>query len=77
VEEEQRNKLSKSASGRDSRGLLPDLAAQPDDDDAVNQAAEEEARLEVLATEESAKFVRAMGVSWVVHPDVPDALSDS
>jgi dynein intermediate chain 1 len=77
-EEEERNKLNKSSSGKDSRGLLPDLANQPDEeDDAANLAAEEEARLEELAGNEAAKFVKSMGVSWIVYPEVQPALPAS
>jgi hypothetical protein len=56
---------------------LPDLAAQPDDDDDRDTAADEEARQEAFAAEEAAKFVRAMGVSWVRHPEVQSALTRS
>jgi dynein intermediate chain 1 len=75
-EEEERNRLTKSASGKDSRGLLPDLTQQQADeeDDAANLAAEEEARLEALAADEAAKFVKSMGVAWVVYPEVESAL---
>ena len=58
-EEAERNKMSKGSSSKDSRGLLPDLTAQPqedDDGDGGNAAAEEEARLEALAHDESEKF---------------------
>jgi dynein intermediate chain 1 len=76
-EEEERNKLLKSGSGKDggSRGLLPDLAVQTEDeDDGGNAAAEEEARNEALAADEAAKFIKSMGVSWVVRPEVVSAL---
>ncbi|OHT12342.1 Dynein intermediate chain 2, ciliary-related protein [Tritrichomonas foetus] len=74
-EEEARNKLSKSSSSRGSRGLLPDLTQQPDeDDDGGNPAAEEEARIEAMSHDESEKFEKAMGVSWIVHPEKVSAL---
>lgn len=76
-EEAERNKMSKGSSSKDSRGLLPDLTAQPqedDDGDGGNAAAEEEARLEALAHDESEKFEKAMGVSWIVHPEKVSAL---
>jgi dynein intermediate chain 1 len=73
-EEEARNKMTKSAS-RDTRSGLPDLANQPDEeDDGGNAAAEEEAKLEALTADECEKFVKAMGVSWVVHPEVVSAI---
>ena len=75
-EEAERNRMVKAASSRDSRGLLPDLTQQPDDEEdaAANAAAEEEARLEALAHDEAAKFEKSMGVSWVVHPPKVSAL---
>jgi dynein intermediate chain 1 len=73
-EEEERNKLAKSSS-KESRGLLPELGAGGDDeDDGANAAAEEEARNEALAADESAKFVKSMGVSWIIHPEHVSAL---
>lgn len=75
-EEAERNKMAKGSSSKDSRGLLPDLTQQPDDDDDAggNAAAEEEARLEALTHDESKKFVKAMGVSWIEHPEKVSAL---
>jgi dynein intermediate chain 1 len=76
-EEEARSKLTQSTS-RDSRGPLPDLTQQADDeDDAANLAAEEEAKLEALAAVEAEKFVKAMGVSWIIYPDVAPAIPNS
>jgi dynein intermediate chain 1 len=76
-EEEQRNKLTQSPS-RDSRGLLPDLTQQPEDDeDAGNLAAEEEAKFEALAADEVTKFVKAIGVSWIIYPEVVPAIPTS
>jgi dynein intermediate chain 1 len=73
-EEEARNKMTKSSS-QNTRGLLPELAAGGDDeDDGGNAAAEEEARQEALAHDESEKFEKAMGVSWIVHPDKVSAI---
>ena len=69
--------MSKGSSSKDSRGLLPDLTQQPideDDDGGGNAAAEEEARMEALAHDESAKFEKAMGVSWIEHPPKVSAL---
>lgn len=76
-EEQERNKLSKSSSSvRASRGLLPDLTQQPDDDDdgGGNLAAEEEAKNEALAKDESEKFVKSMGVSWIVREEKVSAI---
>ena len=74
-EEAERQRMTKSASSRDSRGLLPDLTQQPDeDDDGANAAAEEEARNEALAHDEAVKFVKSMGVSWINYPEVIPAL---
>lgn len=75
-EEAERNKLSKASSSRDSRGLLPDLTQQPEDDDDgnANAAAEEEAKLEALSHDESAKFEKSMGVSWIEHAPKVSAL---
>ena len=74
-EEAERQRMTKSASSRDSRGLLPDLTQQPDeDDDGANAAAEEEARNEALAHDEAVKFVKSMGVSWINYPEVVPAL---
>lgn len=76
-EEAERNKLSKSSSSvRASRGLLPDLTQQPDDDDdgGGNAAAEEEAKNEALAKDESEKFVKSMGVSWVIREEKVSAI---
>ena len=76
-EEELRNKMAKASSSRDSRGLLPDLTQQPDEDEegGGNPAAEEEARLEALAQDETAKFEKSMGVSWIIYPEKETALS--
>jgi dynein intermediate chain 1 len=74
-EEEERNKMTKSGS-QASRGLLPELGqpAEDDGDDGGNAAAEEEARNEALAADESAKFVASMGVSWIIRPEVVSAI---
>lgn len=74
-EEEERNKMVKASSSRDSRGLLPDLTQpQDDDEEGGNAAAEEEARMEALGKDETAKFEKCMGVSWVVRPPHVSAL---
>jgi hypothetical protein len=66
--------MTKSSS-RDTRGLLSDPANQEDaDDDGANAAAEEESRLEALAKDETEKFEKAMGVSWILHPEVVSAI---
>jgi hypothetical protein len=56
---------------------LTDLTAQPDDDDDRDTAVDEEARKEAFAAEEAEKFVRAMGVSWVHHPEVQSVFAPS
>jgi dynein intermediate chain 1 len=76
-EEDAKNKMRKSAS-RDTRGVLPDTAThQDDEDDGDNAAAEEEHMMEQLAKDEAEKFVKAMGVSWIVHPAFVSALPTS
>ncbi|OHS94521.1 Dynein intermediate chain 2, ciliary-related protein [Tritrichomonas foetus] len=75
-EEIERNKITKSSSSRDSHGLLPDLTQQEGDDDdgQTNAAAEEDARIEALSHDETAKFEQAMGVSWIEHEEKVSAL---
>lgn len=68
-EEAERSKLSKSASkAGSSRGLLPDLMQQPDDDDDGKGGEDEDnAKHEQLVQDETDKFIKVMGVSWIAQ----------
>lgn len=46
-----------------------------DDDDETESVVDEEARNEALAADETAKFVKAMGVSWRPRPETVSALA--
>jgi len=67
-EETERTKLSKSASSiKSSRGILPDLNQPPEEDDEGGKAVDEEenSKYEQLIRDETEKFIRVMGVSWI------------
>ncbi|KAH0787605.1 dynein intermediate chain 1, axonemal [Histomonas meleagridis] len=65
-EEEEKMKIVKTESSKNARGLLPNLAVPiEEDDDNGNTALEEEARKDALIRDETAKFEKSMGVSWV------------
>jgi dynein intermediate chain 1 len=73
-----RTKISKSASGQATRGLLADLTHPVDEEDELAAGvAAEEARMEALAVDEAEKFQKAMGVSWIEHPEKQSAIPSS
>lgn len=65
-EEAERSRLAKSKSkSGSSRGLLPDLTQQNDEDGDEKDGEEDNAKREQLVADETEKFVKVMGVSWV------------
>ena len=67
-EEAERSKMSKSSSkSMGSRGLLPDLTQPPEEDEEGDKGpdGEEGGKREELIRDETDKFIKVMGVSWI------------